>query len=637
MKLNCSRAHTSRFLWVSFQLEEICEIGQSDASIREALRNLPIGLAETYIRILNKIENKPPRVTGMAQKMLKWVVCARRPLLLDEVKEAIAFEPGDQFWDSEKIPAESNGKRFVQICGNLIILDEDEGTVRLAHHTVQQYLLSTPESTASHQFHFQLADAQLYAGEICVTYLSFSDFETQITGSKPRQLPSSGILSPVGLAYIPSILGCGSRVFDLWNQLRGGDANPRSPHIDYTSILMPISYRKKPAGRSFQQKYLFLNYAIENGLFHTSTFSEDNTKLWGSFRSLVVEKTLPFGIRDWDLNEGPTRIPFWSLYQWASSEGHGPLIKLLQEPSPVHPSLQTYLQHDSDLAAKLLHCAAHSLADVLQQLLQCRPGKLGIEAEDMLKISIQNGDETIVRLVLETGALRNAYKALGESLLCTARDGQTTLVLLLLEHGAQPHQCDSFGYTPLHKAAKYGHEAIVRALLKAGADVESQTHGVKYTALHFAASRGHTRLIQVLVDSGAAIDALAANGQNALQYGALYGHKAVIPILVELGANINITSSAGRTALHRAARDGDAVLMQLLVDNGADIEARSFIGQTALLYAASSGHKAAMRILLDLGANINARSLQGETAGALAATNGHSEIVQLLLARGVEH
>ena len=633
MVLNCSRAHTYRFLWVSFQLEEICEVGQSDASIREALGNLPIGLAETYTRILKKIENKPPRITKTAQNMLKWVVCARRPLLIDELKEAIAFEPGDPSWDSEKIPAESNGKRFVQICGNLMLLDEEEGTVRLAHHTVQQYLLSTPKSSTSHHFHFQLSEAQLYAGEVCVTYLSFSDFETQIAASKPRQLAPSGILSPAGLAYIPSVMGYGSRVFDIWYRLRGGDANHQSPCIDYTPILMPKSYQKKPAGRSLQQKYRFLNYTIENWLFHTSSFSAHNTKLWGSFRSLSVEKTLAFEFRDWDSNEGPNPIPSWTLYQWASREGHGPLIGLLREPSPLHPLSHTYLDYDTSLDEKLLHFAVHGHADVLEQFLRCRPGKLGTAAEGMLRVGIQNGDEAIVRLVVGNGDRFETNIALNESFLCAAGKGHTMLVLLLLKYGAQVRERDSEGRTALHTAAMYGHETTVKALLKAGADIGTQTYVSRETALHFAAREGHAKLAQLLVDSGAAIEARDISGYTALVCAASNGHKAVMQTLLELGANVNASTSAGKTALHMAARRRHAGLIQLLVDSGADVEVRTFDGWTPLHYVASLGHKAVMQKLLDLGADINACESEGRTALYLASTNEQPELVELLLAR----
>ena len=90
------------FLWVFFQLDELCE-APSDAIIRRTLRDLPDGLGETYERILTKIEQKRMK-KQIARKVFLWVLCARRPLRIEEIQEAVAFEPTDASWDSDKIP-----------------------------------------------------------------------------------------------------------------------------------------------------------------------------------------------------------------------------------------------------------------------------------------------------------------------------------------------------------------------------------------------------------------------------------------------------------------------------------------------------------------------------------------------------
>ena len=83
-----------RFLWVHFQFVDLCE-ATSDFSIRETLRNLPKGMAKTYARVLRKIGGSQPNMV-LAQRIFKWVVCAKRPLLITELGEAIAFGPTDR-------------------------------------------------------------------------------------------------------------------------------------------------------------------------------------------------------------------------------------------------------------------------------------------------------------------------------------------------------------------------------------------------------------------------------------------------------------------------------------------------------------------------------------------------------------
>jgi hypothetical protein len=61
--------------------------------------------------------------------MFKWLVVARRPLSVDEVKEGIAFTLDDQEWDRQKIP--SDLKRLIRACGNLVIVETDSQIVTL--------------------------------------------------------------------------------------------------------------------------------------------------------------------------------------------------------------------------------------------------------------------------------------------------------------------------------------------------------------------------------------------------------------------------------------------------------------------------------------------------------------------------
>ncbi|KAI9737419.1 MAG: hypothetical protein M1834_009573 [Cirrosporium novae-zelandiae] len=53
-----TKAH-GMFLWVHFQVEDICDGIKSEADIKETLHNLPEGLSETYARIIIKVESLP--------------------------------------------------------------------------------------------------------------------------------------------------------------------------------------------------------------------------------------------------------------------------------------------------------------------------------------------------------------------------------------------------------------------------------------------------------------------------------------------------------------------------------------------------------------------------------------------------
>ncbi|CZR70190.1 uncharacterized protein PAC_20091 [Phialocephala subalpina] len=157
-----SQGAQGMFLWVTFQLDSLRECS-TDASIQAALNDLPRDLNETYQRLLGRIEN-PERRT-LVNRMLQWLVCARRLMTIDELLEAIAFTIEDDHWDPAKIPVDY--AKLIRASGNLIV-----------------YLLNPPSSSimgSRSLFQFLREDAECYVGEICIAYFCFNDFETQLT------------------------------------------------------------------------------------------------------------------------------------------------------------------------------------------------------------------------------------------------------------------------------------------------------------------------------------------------------------------------------------------------------------------------------------------------------------------------
>ena len=66
-----------RFLWVAFQIEDLCR-QKSDAEIRHSLKTLPKDLPETYQRALSRIVKEGNG--KLANKIFRWVAAAKRPL-----------------------------------------------------------------------------------------------------------------------------------------------------------------------------------------------------------------------------------------------------------------------------------------------------------------------------------------------------------------------------------------------------------------------------------------------------------------------------------------------------------------------------------------------------------------------------
>ena len=93
----------------------------------------------------------------------------------------------------------------------------------------------------------------------------------------------------------------------------------------------------------------------------------------------------------------------------------------------------------------------------------------------------------------------------------------------------------SFGYLeccirPLHWSARNGHLEVVRALIKAGADVNAKDND-GWTPLHYSAWNGHLEVARALIEAGADVNAKENGGSTPLHAAAEKGHKSVIKIL----------------------------------------------------------------------------------------------------------
>ncbi|RAH73770.1 uncharacterized protein BO66DRAFT_408681 [Aspergillus aculeatinus CBS 121060] len=224
------------FLWVYLVLEILWSTCFTDAEVRSALRRLPKGLKETYRLCTQRIASDP-----RAAKVLKWVSFATRPLHIDELKEAVAFDLHDTRWDHEKVPQD---EFVLGCCANLVVQDPTDGCVRFAHSSVKKFLLS---HRADHETRYLESEARgnLQCGEFCVAYLSFSNFSLQVE-TQGRDHNSTGltVVSPALLAGE----AMKSSLFSLF----------RAPKIQKASIKLPI---RPVCTDSPGEQFKFLDYA----------------------------------------------------------------------------------------------------------------------------------------------------------------------------------------------------------------------------------------------------------------------------------------------------------------------------------------------------------------------------------------
>jgi ankyrin repeat protein len=285
-----------------------------------------------------------------------------------------------------------------------------------------------------------------------------------------------------------------------------------------------------------------------------------------------------------------------------------------------------------------------------------------------LHIAAENGNEAVVRLLLEQGSVDPDSKNQdgGTPLLLAAGNGHTAVAQLLLpQNNVNPNSENNWGWTPLQLAANNGHKALVEQLLTNGSVDPNSENSWGWTALtretrngheemvkllllsrkelnpnsetrygwtplSRAAAGGHEGLVRLLVEYGAKAELRNKDGRTPLHLAAENGHPTVAQQLLQSGAVVNSKDNDGRTALHESAKNGHQPMVRLLLKEDADIDAKNNRRQTALHEAAGAGHKAIIGLLLDNGADIDAKDRDGRTALHEAAWNGHKAIAGLL-------
>jgi ankyrin repeat protein len=135
-----------------------------------------LGLENAYGATLDRIRAQSGAKSELAMTALMWICHSDRPLKVNELCHALAVEIGSQDFDIENVPLIGT---LLNCCQGLITVDKEASTVRLVHHTLQEYLSSNPEL-------FPRAHSTI--AETCLTYLN----SQRVKSLSPYPLPDLG-------------------------------------------------------------------------------------------------------------------------------------------------------------------------------------------------------------------------------------------------------------------------------------------------------------------------------------------------------------------------------------------------------------------------------------------------------------
>ncbi|KAH7070273.1 nucleoside phosphorylase, partial [Paraphoma chrysanthemicola] len=124
-------------------------------------------LTQAYQQAMERINGQKLGLKDLAMKVLSWITCAKRPLTTYELQHALATKPGKSELDEGDLP---HIEDMVSVCSGLVTVDEESHIIRLVHYTTQEYFQQTQQ--------YWFPDAEADITKVCVTYLSFSVFES---------------------------------------------------------------------------------------------------------------------------------------------------------------------------------------------------------------------------------------------------------------------------------------------------------------------------------------------------------------------------------------------------------------------------------------------------------------------------
>lgn len=491
-----------RFRWVQCQLSFIKEL-KRHAARREALNNLPPGLTETYIRILDRI--------GMAAEDLKivtaaltWIVRGKRPLRLSElaIATALLLQTDEGIFDEDQ--KLYNEEVLLVICGAFIKLNDETKVVELCHFSVAEFLTSSvlPDGTAN-AYYIDNNDCHLLRA--CIRYMSSPPFTSgrcktgeEIT-ERGHEYPFTSYSALHWSQHAQGNVLSDPRIVDLVREFLS------ARNIDAWIQMYEEFVIQSDSGHSidplnFSWNYLWKLYDPGTSLYYASLFG----------LLPLVDRLLQEGA-DSKERGGFYNYPLHAAVHNGNSKVVRPLIEAGGDIDQTDLNWETPLH----LAASL------GKTNIVQMLIECGTEQ-GLSSSKYCGVAlhgaVSGGHPEIIQMLLDAGAdvdsvhdgetaLFRAVSfgamplSLGPSKELTTYPTSADLTAILVEADADVNFVDQSGGSVLHNALRFGNrEEVVKVLIAAGVDVNIKDNSGNFAYHKFLYYESEKEILRILND-----------------------------------------------------------------------------------------------------------------------------------------
>ena len=504
------KAH-GMFLLASLQIDSLCQ-QISPRKVRQVLDGLPTGIFATYDNTFSRMLDQPKGDAELGMKVMSLVFSATRPLGLEELRHALAVQPGDcaldtaAFTEAEIILSTTTG-----LLSTFAVDDPKSSAfpteVRFMHYTLQEYV------EANHERLFPTAERDM--ARICLTYLSFIDYES-----------------------------CSSEVLnEQFEDFKFSTYAGYNWHYHLQGVQLELMEQILPFIRDRAKTYALLR-----------RFPPD-VRAWGPFLFLTDSWTPALFALIWNLADVLLLLITGQRMSTTVRLGHGALFLTA---FAEHPAILQVLMDNTE--SFLMRGLKNNISTNTISVLTLGFGKHSenqiisnfYTMMDMLVNSCQNMN------VQDKDGQTPLHIAIRWSVffaVLSSTDGN--LIKILLDHGADLNTQDNLGYTPLHCAAFSGNPLIILMLVDRGASLIAKDY-VGRVPLHCAASALYEDNIKVLL-RGSEINAQDFKGRTPLHHAyirwSILKHLAprhhrtrrnAITLLLQAGASDSIVDVDGR-------------------------------------------------------------------------------------------
>jgi len=432
------------FLQARLQLDMISGLS-TDKAIKAALQTLPNGLAATYENILLSTLKRYPKSIADVKTILQWLAASITPLTAAQLAEIVAIAPEDTTLDLDGVS--TRHEDVVEPILQLLVLHRHSGgtVVQFSHFSVAEFLCDDGTATGpAKEFYVDLKEAHARATEICLQYLSFSEFD-----------------DPKLHMRVPGI----TQFLDKYALFK------------YAAINWPTHLKKSNLSKiEFERRIL----PRLSWFLHAKSNNFNN---WQHIMRVVFPH--------WRASTLPPLL-------FAIRTGIHQIVDMML------PQLLNVNQKSEDGFTFLAAAASGNQVLIAKRLIEMG-AEVDLSTKDRLltplHIAAENACVEMVELLVSAGAsMKSRSSSKTTPFYRAARGGSVKILRLLHEKGSEIDAKTWDRWTPLMEAVENGHEPAVDLLLEWGADPAQQSAD-DVTPLSLAHVLSHASIERKLKDS----------------------------------------------------------------------------------------------------------------------------------------